>query len=133
MDWSDPNVYILFLGLLILLVPLYKRELLTQKRSFSILLKISISFLLIAIILDLLNIDKKCWGFFSFYFPIYIVFLYRFLRMLFYKIKKREPIDTAFDLKGITPWIDRIFNIVYFSLSMIVPMIYLIIRIQLNK
>jgi hypothetical protein len=83
-----------------------------------------ISFLL-AIIIDLLNYDKKLWGLLSLYMPLYIVGLYRFLRIIFVSIKKREPIDTAFDLKGITPWSDRLFNIFFFCMATIIPMIVL--------
>ena len=96
-----------------------------DKKSFLIILKVSMISFLLAIIIDLLNYDKKLWGLLSLYMPLYIVGLYRFLRFIFVSIKKREPIDTAFDLKGITPWSDRLFNIFFFCMATIIPMIVL--------
>jgi hypothetical protein len=126
-NWHDPNLYLLFIGLSIILIPLYKRDLLINKKSFYTILSISIFSFFAAILIDLYDLDTKYWGLLSLYFPIYVVLSYRILRYFFVLIKKREPIDTAFDFKGITPWSDRIFNIIYFTQSVIVPFLLAIL------
>jgi hypothetical protein len=132
-NWSDPNLYIILVGISILIIPLHRRELLVQKNSFKLILSISIAIFIIGVCLDIFNIDSKYWGFYSFYFPLFIVLFYRVLRIAFLIIMKREPIDTAFDLRGVTPWIDRIFNILYFTLAIIIPMLYLALRLKNTK
>lgn len=126
-DWNDPNIYLLFIGLSMLMIPLYRRDLLINKKSFQVILIISTIALIAALVINQIGLDKKYWGLISLHFPIYIVLSYRFLRFLFVLIKKREPIDTAFDFKGTTPWIDRIFNIVYFIQALIIPSLFIIL------
>jgi hypothetical protein len=127
MDWSDPNIYLIFIGLSILLVPIYKRELLIKKDSFKIILMISIISFLAALLFDLSNFDQKYWGVLSLYFPLYIVLSYRLIRKIFVRINKREPIDTAFDFKDITPWSDRLFNILYFTQAILIPAFFVFV------
>jgi hypothetical protein len=123
----DPNLYLTFVGLSIIMIPLYKRDLLIIKKSFYTILSISVISFIAAILIDIYDFDNKFLGLLSLYCPIYIVLSYRILRYFFVLMKKREPIDTAFDFKGITPWSDRIFNIIYFAQSFIVPFLFIIL------
>jgi hypothetical protein len=132
-NWHDPNLYLLFIGMSIIMIPLYKRDLLINKKSFYTILSISIISFFAAILIDQYELDKKYWGLLSLYFPIYIVLSYRIFTYIFVLIKKREPIDTAFDFKGITPWSDRIFNIFYFTQSVLVPFLLVILLRIKNK
>jgi hypothetical protein len=131
-NWQDPNLYLIFIGMSVIMIPLFKRDLLVNKKSFQVILIISIVSFFAALIIDLFDFGHKYWGLLSLYYPIYVVLSYRILRYLFILLKKREPIDTAFDLKGTTPWIDRIFNIIYFTQSLIIP-ILVIILIRINN
>ena len=106
---------IVFISLSALLIFMFFRQLLDNKKSWLLLLKI---FAVLAVI-GILGLGKSIM-YLSFITPIYAVAIYRPLYILFKKGMHREPIDTAGNW---TPdlFYDRLFNIVYVLLSIIPP------------
>jgi hypothetical protein len=112
--------YVYFaIGGIVLYTFLMKRELLVQKRSFRIILSVSI-ILFLAGIVDLALYFKNRERYFvsgALLCPLITLAQYRLCRRVFLKYVKREPKDTFlnYSRKDLGP--DRLFNILYFVLA----------------
>ena len=109
-------VYV-FSGMFVSIIALFERSLLVRKRSFSIILGVSIMLFLAAIVLHL---TESAWDSFSgaLLTPLFSVVVFRICRRCFLKRYKQEPKDTWFN------WAEnmgahRVFNIVYFGSSIL--------------
>lgn len=104
-----------FGGMFVSIIALFKRDLLIQKRSFWIILLVSIMLFLAGLVLPLTKAasDSPCGALLS---PLLSLALFRVCRRLFLRCYQKEPRDTWFN------WAehmgaDRLFNIVYFGSS----------------
>jgi hypothetical protein len=110
-----------FVGMSVAFVALYKRELLLEKESFKLLLSISIILFLVGLVLHFIERGKySASG--ALLSPLMSLGLYRLCRRLFLKSLGREPKDTFMDW---TPGMaeDRFFNVVYFTVALVLTML----------
>lgn len=103
------------LGGIVLIIAFFKRELLVNKKSFTVILALSVALFLVGFLLHIKGEGRgSASG--ALLFPLLSLGLYRLCRRAFIWRFKREPRDTAFDWsEGMGP--DRIFNILFFVLS----------------
>ena len=104
------------------------RRLLDDKKTWTLLIKISISIALLGIALTIFQIGKNNL-YLSLATPLFSFSIYRILFNFFLRKFKRPPIDTAYNW---TPGLfyDRLFNIIYFFLSTLIP-VYTILYLPL--
>lgn len=115
-----------------LLIFIFGRQLLDNKTSWSILVKVSAVIAIVGIILTTFNLGNQSM-FISLVAPLYSISIYRPLYLYFVNKTNRQPIDTAMDWRS-GLFYDRLFNIVYIVLSTVVPMVGLLVLISLlNK
>jgi hypothetical protein len=115
----DMDYFYIFIGGFVIYTALLKKELLIQKRSFRIILLVSVILFLIGLVdvaLYLIGMGR--------YFvsgallcPLITLAQYRLSRKVFLKYVKREPKDTFFIYSGKDLGKDRLFNILYFTLA----------------
>jgi hypothetical protein len=112
--------YVYFaIGGIVMYVFLLKRELLVQKRSFRIILSVSI-ILFLAGMVDLALYFMGRERYFvsgALLCPLITLAQYRLCRRVFLKYVKREPKDTFLNYSGEDMGQDRLFNILYFALA----------------
>lgn len=115
----DLNMVLLGIGMLGMIVFMFKRELFISPKSFKILLVVSILLFISAYVLPLfdafknrpVNVLKH---------PIFALLLYRALRAFFREMNDREPKNTFWMMhweKGI--WADTMFNVSYWIICVI--------------
>ena len=107
--------YIVFAtGGFVWVIALFKRELLARRRSFRIILGLSIVLFSVGVMLHLKEARYPASG--ALLAPLVSLGLYRLCRAIFIRHFKREPRDTWLNwAEGMSD--DRLFNIVYFVLA----------------
>lgn len=113
---SAVNILIFAVGLFVIFIFLFDRQLLISRESFRIILALSILVSVFGVIghLTIANSCPTCGALFA---PLVSLFLFRLCRRIFFKYYNREPKDTFLDWgHGLAA--DRLFNIVYFTLAM---------------
>lgn len=106
---------IIFISLAALLIFMFFRQLLDNKKSWLVLLKISSGVAVIGIVLALAGFGLNIM-YLGFILPLYSIALYRPLYLLFKKGLHRAPKDTAGNWNS-NLFYDRLFNIVYVFLT----------------
>jgi hypothetical protein len=100
------------LGLFIAMVALFKRELLVQRKSFTVILSVTVILFIAGVILHFSegNRESSCGALLA---PLLTLGFYRGFRRLFLRLHNHEPRDTYLNW---APSLgeDRIFNIVFF-------------------
>jgi hypothetical protein len=129
----EPEIIIFMFGVLSpLFIFIFGRQLLDNKTSWLILVKVSAVIAIVGIILTAFNLGKQSM-FISLVVPLYSISIYRPLYLYIVNKTNRQPIDTAMDWRS-GLFYDRLFNIVYIVLSTVVPMVGLLVLISLlNK
>ena len=124
--------FYVFIGLFVVAIALFNRELLVQKESFRIILGVSIILFFAGLILHFTAVDREssCGALLS---PLVSLGLYRFCRSVFLICFKREPRDTFFNWWGADLFLDSVFNVVYFVTSGLLTMYIAIGMIELAK
>ena len=123
-------VYI-FLGLLIPVIALFKRELLVQRESFMVILTVTIVLFIGGVILHFSegNRDSFCGALLA---PLLSLGLYRGCRRLFLRLHDHEPRDTYLNWeRGLAA--DRMFNIIFFAGAFLVCMMTTIGMMKLAR
>jgi hypothetical protein len=107
------------IGGFVIYIALMKRELLIQKRSFRIILLLSITLFLAGLVDVAFYLVGRGRHFVSgaLLCPLITLAQYRLSRRVFLKYVKREPKDTFFIWSGKDLGKDRLFNILYFVLA----------------
>jgi hypothetical protein len=97
------------------IIALFDRDILIQKRSFRIILALSIIMFLAGVLLHLIGETASSLAG-ALFTPLLSLLIFRFCRRVFLKRYQREPRDTWFKwANGLGA--DRFFNIVYFASS----------------
>jgi len=108
-------VYV-FTGMFMSVIALFERDLLIQKRSFRMILGVSITLFLAGLLLHFTSAwDSSCGALLT---PLFSVVVFRICRRGFLRRYKQEPKDTWLN------WTEnmgahRLFNIVYFGSSLL--------------
>lgn len=119
-----------FIGLIIIPIIFFiSRKILREKKSFLIILTISVAFSLIGVYIVL--IEKRIYPNFDLYWfcPLYSLLLYRLMLIPFWLRKKRDPKipPREFFYSGeVSLFADKLFCFVFFLLSVLLPMILII-------
>lgn len=104
--------FYIFIGLIVYLIVLFRRELLIQKESFRLILGASIGLFFIGVVLHFTDAGRySASG--ALLCPLISLFLFRLYRKWFIKWFKHEPQDTFFKWEA-GQGSDRLFNFVYF-------------------
>lgn len=106
------NPILFSLGGLVFVIGIFKRELLVQRKSFTVILVISVVLFLAGLVLHFAynGIYPGSGALLS---PLVSLTLYRWFSSIFAATYRRQPVDTWLDWReGMGP--DRIFNILYF-------------------
>ena len=120
-----------FTGGLAAWILILRRELLDDKRTFRTLVWISSALFVIGVVLHFTNLAQRsaCGALLA---PLISLGLFRICRRVFVKRFSRDAKDTYLNWQGgLGP--DRIFNIVYFSLSCLLLMACTIGMVELAK
>ncbi|MGH9878696.1 MAG: hypothetical protein ACRD5H_13755 [Nitrososphaerales archaeon] len=110
------------IGGFVIYTALMKKELLIQKRSFRIILLVSV-ILFLAGVVDLALYFIGMGRYFvsgALLCPLITLAQYRLSRKVFIKYVNREPKDTFFIYSGKDMGKDRLFNILYFTLAFLI-------------
>src|SRR5262245_33617477 len=113
---ENMNYIYIVVGGFVIFTALMKRELLTQKESFKIILLLSIILFLVGLVdVTLYLVERERYFVSGFLFcPLITLAQYRLSRRMFFKYVGREPKDTAFIWSGNDLGKDRLFNVLYF-------------------
>ena len=115
----DPFYF--FIGGFVLIIFLFKRELLIDGENFQLILIISVVLCLAGLILHFTEVGRSSTSG-ALFNPIVSLGLFRLCRRIFLRRLKREPRDTFLDWSpGMAA--DRLFNIVYFVIGSLLWMI----------
>ncbi len=110
MDEMNPLLF--SIGGLVFAIGIFRRDLLTQWKSFTIILAISVALFLTGLVLSIAYAGEYP-GSGALLSPLVSLVLYRLSRKVFAATYGREPLDTWLNWKeGMGP--DRVFNILYF-------------------
>lgn len=110
MDEMNPLLFAI--GGLVFAIGIFKRDLLVQVKSFTIILAISVALFLTGLVLSVAYAGRYP-GSGALLSPLVSLVLYRLSRKVFIATYEREPLDTWLNWKeGMGP--DRLFNILYF-------------------
>ena len=102
-------------GMFVIIIALWKRELLIQKESSRIILGVSVALFLAGLVLHFIEADRDSSSG-ALLTPLMSLGLYRLCRKFFIKRLKHEPMDTYLNWQsGLGA--DRLFNIAFFGLS----------------
>jgi hypothetical protein len=106
------------IGIFVIVIALFKRELLVNKNSLRVILGISVALFGVGLVLPLLPGGRgSAAG--TLLSPLLSVGVFRVYRRLFLKRVGREPVDTVFNSdRSLAP--DRAFNLLYFMPSRLV-------------
>jgi len=110
----------IFIGLFVVFIGLFKRELLIERETFRIVLRVSVLLFFIGVTLHFFQFGKQssCGALVM---PLISLGLFRVYRRVFLKVVKREPIDTFLNSQpGLGA--DMLFNFLYFVSSIFVGM-----------
>lgn len=109
---GEMNPLLFSIGGLVFAIGIFKRELLVQEKSFTIILAISLMLFLTGLVLTVGYAGQYPGGG-ALLSPLVSLVLYRLSRSVFIATYDREPLDTWLNWnKGMGP--DRVFNILYF-------------------
>jgi len=109
---GEINPFLFSIGGLVFAIGVFKRELLVQKKSFTVILAISIALFLMGTVLSVAYAGRYP-GSGALLSPLVSLVLYRLSRNVFIATYEREPLDTWLRWnQGMGP--DRVFNILYF-------------------
>lgn len=123
-------VYI-FAGLFVFAIFIFKRELLIEKESLKIILRVSVILFVLGIVIHLTHPDQNssCGALLA---PLLMIGLFRLCRKIFLRLYDWEPRDTWFIWNaGMGP--DRMFNIVYSLSALFLLILVTIVMIELTK
>ena len=112
-----PLIILIFFGLSIFLVFLFKREFLVDKRF-------SVYFIIYCLVLGLLGLflqNNNVKGGDILVLPLFQFIIYRFFYKIFVSIYKREPKDTFWSM-DLSLMIDGIFNFLYVIFAFCFPL-----------
>ncbi|MCI0660734.1 MAG: hypothetical protein L0220_06645 [Acidobacteria bacterium] len=115
-DHNDMNYLYIVVGGFVIYTALMKRELLTQKESFRIILLLSIIMFLVGLVdVTFYLVGRERYFVSGFLFcPLITLAQYRLSHRMFLKYVGREPKDTTFIWSGKNLGKDRLFNVLYF-------------------
>ena len=113
------NYIYIVVGGFVIFTALMKRELLTQKESFKIILLLSIILFLVGLVdVTLYLVERERYFVSGFLFcPLITLAQYRLSRRIFIKYVKREPKDTFYIWSGKDLGKDMLFNVLYFVIA----------------
>ncbi|MDQ3007579.1 MAG: hypothetical protein M3R47_19625 [Chloroflexota bacterium] len=114
------------IGGFVICAGIFKRDLLTQKRSFRLILLVSVALFLVGAVLHFTEVGRNSISG-ALLCPLITLAQYRLSRKVFLKYVKREPKDTFFIYTGKDLGKDRLFSLLYFIpatwLLMLVPVV----------
>lgn len=115
----DPFYFVI--GGFVIFIFIFKMEMLVRKESFRIILGISFLLFLIGLVLHFTEAGRSSLSG-ALLCPLLSLGLFRLLRRVFLRWFKHEPRDTLFNWNlGLDE--DRIFNILYFAMAMLLWMV----------
>ena len=126
-DPTDPNVYMVFGGMLVFLLFVVKRKFLIDPKPFRIILAASvILFVLSLLFIFLSDRGNKIW-YSALMLPLVHTLFFRLMLYYFRKFYHRDPEDSFWDFKNATTDQDKGFNIIYNIIALISAMILIIV------
>lgn len=125
MNLTIDNIVIAFIMGIPLILFLFLRRYLNDKKSFKFILIITILIGIVGLTLTALKVHND--GIFILLIaPIFSVLLYRVMYNFFVKKLDREPQDTFMDFSD-GNYADRLFNIAFFPFGLILPIVLAIV------
>jgi hypothetical protein len=118
-------------GGLVFAIALFKRELLTRKESFVVILAVSAALFVTGLVLNFTEPgrDSACGALLC---PLLSLGLYQLYRWVFIKSQRREPVDTWLSWQSGTG-ADRLFNVAYFVSAFWLWIVVTIVMAELAK
>lgn len=124
---NNLNTVFIILGLSIIIIFLFKRDLLTKQNSFRVIFIFSIILFVLGYVLDILIKQEKSLAI-ALKIPLLCLLIFRGFLWIFEKLYNRVPVDTFWTMKK-DVWKDAIFNILFWIIGILVPVLLVFKRV----
>lgn len=124
---NNLNTVFIILGLSIVIIFLFKRDLLIKQNSFWVIFIFSTILFILGYVLDILIRQEKSLAI-ALKIPLLCLLIFRGFLWIFEKLYNRVPVDTFWTMKR-DVWKDAIFNILFWIIGILVPVLLVFKRV----